>query len=111
RPPGGAPETGVAPMLVQPEGVAVNRAGQVFVADRERGVVVRLDAEGRVLDESFARVVRPRAIAIDEADHLWIGADSGAEAPWQPGPGQIWRGGPDGGAGRGLGGPVGEGLG
>src|SRR4030095_9291340 len=99
---GGAPETGVAPMLVQPEGVAVNRAGQVFVADRERGVVVRVDAEGRVLDESFARVVRPRAIAIDEADHLWIGADSGAEAPWQPGPGQIWRVSPEGQARLGL---------
>jgi outer membrane protein assembly factor BamB len=107
---GGAPETGVAPVLIQPEGVAVNRAGQVFVADRERGVVVRLDAEGRVLDESFARVVRPRAIAIDEADHLWIGADSGAEAPWQPGPGQIWRVSPDGEARLVLEGPVAQGL-
>src|SRR4029453_12355173 len=107
---GGAPETGESPALVQPEGVAVNRAGQVFVADRERGVVVRLDAEGRVLDESFARVVRPRAIAIDEADHLWIGADSGAEAPWQPGPGQIWRVSPEGQARLVLEGPVAQGL-
>src|SRR4030095_6201972 len=106
---GGAPETGESPALVQPEGVAVNRAGQVFVADRERGVVVRLDAEGRVLDESFARVVRPRAIAIDEADHLWIGADSGAEAPWQPGPGQIWRVSPEGQARLVLEGPVAQG--
>ena len=107
---GGAAEASAAPVLVQPEGVAVDRAGHVFVADRERGVVVRLDAEGRVLDESFARVVRPRVIAMDEADHLWIGADSGAEAPWQPGPGQIWRVSPEGQARLVLEGPVAQGL-
>lgn len=107
---GGAADAGVAPALVQPEGVAVNRAGQVFVADRERGVVVRLDADGRVLDEDYARVVRPRVIAMDEADHLWIGADSGAEAPWQPGPGQIWRVSPEGQARLVLEGPVAQGL-
>jgi hypothetical protein len=107
---GGAPESGQAPVLVQPEGVAVNRGGQVFVADRERGAVLRLDADGRVLDESFARVVRPRVIAMDEADHLWIGADSSAEAPWQPGPGQIWRVSPEGEARLILEGPVAQGL-
>jgi hypothetical protein len=107
---GGAPETGLAPVMIQPEGVAVNRAGQLFVADRERGVVLRLDADGRVLDESFARVLRPRVVAMDEADHLWIGADSGAEAPWQPGPGQIWRVSPEGEARLVLEGPVAQGL-
>jgi hypothetical protein len=107
---GGTPEPGTAPVLVQPEGVAVNRAGQVFVADRERGVVVRFDAEGRLLDESFARVMRPRTVAIDEADHLWVGADAGAEAPWQPGPGQIWRVSPEGQARMVLDGPVAQGL-
>src|SRR5207245_2155434 len=43
---GGTPERGLPPALVQPEGAAVDAAGHVYVADRERGVVVRLDAGG-----------------------------------------------------------------
>src|SRR4029450_4585521 len=43
---GGAPETGESPALVQPEGVAVNRAGQVFVADRGRGGGVGVGGRG-----------------------------------------------------------------
>ena len=107
---GGAAEAGQAPLLVQPEGVAADRAGHVFVADRDRGAVLRLDPEGHVLDEAYARVQRPRVVAVDEADHLWIGADAAAEAPWQGGPGQIWRVGPDGEAHLVLTGPVAQGL-
>ena len=107
---GGTPERGLAPLLIQPEGAAVDSAGHVFVADRERGVVLRLDADGRLLDSSYARVQRPRVLAMDDTDHLWIGADAGAEAPWQAGPGQIWRVSPDGQARLILQGPVVQGL-
>jgi DNA-binding beta-propeller fold protein YncE len=107
---GGTPEPGLPPLLIQPEGIAVNSVGHVFVADRERGVVVRLDADGRVLDPSYTQVKRPRALAVDEADHLWIGSDAGAEAPWQAGPGQIWRVSPDGEARLVLEGPLAQGL-
>ncbi len=108
---GGTPgETGRQPLLVQPEWTAVTARGDVYVADRERGVVVRLDADGQVLDPSFARLTRPRALAVDEADHLWIGGDGNAEAPWQPGPGEIWRVGPGGDRRLVLEGPVIQGL-
>jgi hypothetical protein len=30
-------------------------------------------------------------LAVDATDALWIGADGNAEAPWQQGPGEIWR--------------------
>jgi hypothetical protein len=92
---GGTPaDPTVPPLLVQPEGIAVNAAGEIYVADRARGVVLRLDRDGRVLDD--VRVTRPRTLAVDEAGCLWIGGDGAAEVPWQSGPGEIWRVSPDG---------------
>lgn len=107
---GGTPEEGDALLLVQPEGTAVDAAGHVFVADRERGVVVRLDSGGQVLDSSYVQVSRPRVLAVDGADHLWIASDGSAEAPWQPGPGELWRVGPGGEKRRVLEGPIAQGL-
>jgi len=107
---GGTPERGLPPALVQPEGAAVDAAGHVYVADRERGVVVRLDAGGNLLDAGYVRVTRPRALAVDETDHLWIGSDGTAEAPWQPGPGEIWRVSPGGERRLVLEGPMAQGL-
>jgi len=106
---GGTPaEPTRAPLLVQPEGVATSTAGDVYVADRDRGVVLRLDGDGRMLDN--VRIQRPRSLAVDETDHLWIGSDGSAEAPWQPGPGAIWRVSPQGEPRLVLEGPVAQGL-
>ena len=88
---GGTPERGATAQLGQPEGVATDSAGNIYVADRLRDVVVKLDASGRVVDPRYATVGRPRLLAVDEADQLWIGADAGNEAPWQRGPGEIWK--------------------
>ena len=88
---GGTPPRDVSPLLRQPEGAAVDSAGHVFVADRESGAVLRLDPAGRLLDPRYAVVRRPRVLAVDQTDALWIGADGNAEAPWQQGPGEIWR--------------------
>jgi hypothetical protein len=93
---GGTPAAGAPALLKQPEGAAVDSQGHIYVADREQGLVVRLDPTGRVLDPRHVSVTRPRLLAVDEQDRLWIGADAGAEAPWQPGPGEIWRVGADG---------------
>jgi len=87
---GGTPAGGVSPPLVQPEGVAVDSVGRVYVADRARDVVVRFDASARLLDARWATVRRPRVLAMDRADRLWIGGDGTAEAPWQRGDGEIW---------------------
>jgi hypothetical protein len=105
---GTPPEPVRPPLLIQPEGVAMSAAGDVYVADRERGVVLRLDGDGRLLDN--VRIQRPRSLAVDEADHLWIGSDGSAEAPWQPGPGAIWRVSPRGEPRLVLQGPVAQGL-
>lgn len=106
---GGTPaEPARAPLLIQPEGVATSAAGDVYVADRDRGVVLRLDGDGRMLDN--VRIQRPRALTVDETDHLWIGSDGNAEAPWQAGPGAIWRVSPRGEPRLVLEGPVAQGL-
>jgi glucose/arabinose dehydrogenase len=88
---GGTPPRDTPPLLRQPEGVAVDSTGHVYVADRESGAVVRLDPAGRVVDPRYVVVRRPRVLAVDATDALWIGADGNAEAPWQQGPGEIWR--------------------
>ena len=86
---GGTPERGTTPVLTQPEGAAVDAAGNVYVADRERGVVVKLDPAGRVLDPSYLSVRRPRGLAIDATNTLWVASDGDADAPWQRGQGEI----------------------
>lgn len=109
---GGTPEAGGEPLLIQPEGVAVDSAGHVYVADRARGVVVRFAPTGRVLDPSYVRLVRPRTLTVDDRDHLWVGGDGAAQAPWQAGSGELWRIAPDGGERRLMvEGPVPQGLG
>jgi sugar lactone lactonase YvrE len=80
------------------------------VADRDQGAVVRLDAAGRVLDPRYVTVTRPRLLAMDEADHLWVAADGPAEAPWQQGPGELWRVAPDGTPSLVLRGPIAAGM-
>jgi hypothetical protein len=88
---GGTPPRGAPPLLRQPEGAAVDSAGNVYVADRNAGAVVKLDASGHVLDRQWVAVMRPRVLAVDGHDHVWVGSDGHAEAPWQRGPGELWR--------------------
>lgn len=88
---GGTPRRGAAPLLRQPEAVALGPAGHVFVADREQDVVMRLDASGAVLDRAWVHVRRPRLLAAAGDEVLWVGADGDADAPWQTGPGEIHR--------------------
>ncbi|MBI4609234.1 MAG: hypothetical protein HY726_09505 [Candidatus Rokubacteria bacterium] len=107
---GGTPERGTPPLLRQPEGAAVDAAGNVYVADRLQGLVVRLNASGRVLDPRYVTATRPRVLATDDAGQLWIGSDGDAEAPWQRGPGAIWKVGGDGAPSLVLRGPVAAGI-
>jgi hypothetical protein len=87
---GGTPDRG-EPLLRQPEGVAFDGAGNVYVADRAQGVVVKLDPSGRVLDPRLVVVTRPRLLLVDDRQRLWIGGDEEATAPWQRSPGILWR--------------------
>ena len=88
---GGTPPRGTPPVLMQPESVAIDAAGNIYVADRAHGAIVKLDRTGRVVDPRWLVVPRPRLLAMDEQGHLWIGSDGTAEQPWQRGPGEIWR--------------------
>jgi hypothetical protein len=88
---GGTPPRGRPPLLRQPEAVALGAAGHVYVADREQGAVLRIDATGAVVDPRYVTVRRPRLLACAGDDVLWVGADGNADAPWQSGPGEIHR--------------------
>jgi hypothetical protein len=92
---GGTPPPGTPPQLKQPEGVGVDRAGNLYVADRQRGTVVRLDPSGRLLDARWLALLRPRLL-ISRGERVWVAADGEAEAPWQRGTGEIWSVGPEG---------------
>ena len=108
---GGTPPPGSTATLDQPEGVAADAAGNIYVADRLRGVVVKLDSSGRVLDPRHVVVARPRLLAVDDAAQLWIGCDAGNEAPWMRGPGEIWKANAAGAATLVLSGPLPAGMG
>lgn len=88
---GGTPPPGVPPLFKQPEGAAIDAAGNLYVADRDQGVVIRLDPLGRVRDPRYVSVTRPRVLAVDDKDELWVAGDGSAEAPWQQGVGEIWK--------------------
>jgi hypothetical protein len=88
---GGTPPRGAPAFLIQPEGAAVDAAGNVYVADRAQDRVVKLGARGAVVDPSHVAVKRPRLLAIGSDGALWVAGDGAAEAPWQRGPGEIWR--------------------
>jgi hypothetical protein len=107
---GGRPAAGAEPLLRHPEGVAIDSAGHIYVADREEGAVVRLDARGALVDARHARIMRPRTLIVDEAGNLWVGGDGTAETPFGAGNGEIWRVAPDGRTQLVLQGPLPAGL-
>jgi hypothetical protein len=86
---GGTPPAGEAPLFKQPEGAAVDGGGHIYVADRQRGAVVKLDAAGRVLDRRWLVVGRPRLVSARD-DRVWVAADGDTEAPWLSGHGEVW---------------------
>ena len=86
---GGTPPPGEPPLFKQPEGVAIDGAGNVYVADRQRGAVVKLDPTGRVLDARWLVVARPRLVAA-RGERVWVAADGDTEAPWMNGAGELW---------------------
>ena len=56
---GGTPPRGTPPLLKQPEGVALDGAGNLYVADRQQGTVVRLDADRPRAGPALAHAAAP----------------------------------------------------
>jgi len=93
---GGTPPSRLTPpVLKQPEGVAFDAEGNILVADRQHNAVLKLDANGKMLEPRWLSFGRPRLL-VARGDRLWVAADGEAEAPWARGTGEIWSVGPDG---------------
>ncbi len=80
------------------------------MADRANDRVVKLGPRGALLDEQRVAVKRPRIVAAGGDGTLWVAGDGPAEAPWQRGPGEIWRVAPDAPPALVLRGPVAAGM-
>ena len=74
-PAGGTPVTLPFSGLNQPGGVAVDGAGDVFVADSFNGRVVELPAGGTPVTLPFSGLFRPMGVAVDSAGNVFV-ADS-----------------------------------
>lgn len=108
---GGTPPDGSPPLLQDPEGVAFDASGNVYVIDREQGIVVKLDQTGKVLDPRYLTGLgRGRSLVFDAEGQLWIGSDGPTGGPFQDGSGHIWKVGPDGALTTVLHGPLPSGL-
>lgn len=78
----GEPGSGPGQFRV-PHGIAVDRSGTVFVADRENSRIQIFSAEGHVIDE-WTDIARPCQIAFDVDSNLWV-AELGYRAGMWPG--------------------------
>jgi len=88
---GGPPSSG-KPLLQDPEGIAFDRADNVYVIDNDLGVVVKLDGKGNVLNPRWlAGLGRGRALTIDSKNNLWIGSDGSHDSEHIDRHGEILR--------------------
>src|SRR5207247_4312319 len=60
---GGTPPRGAPPVLLQPEGAAADKSGNIYVADRAQDRVVKLGPRGSILDPERLSLKRPRVLA------------------------------------------------
>lgn len=88
---GGPPSSG-SPLFLDPEGIAFDKKGNVYVVDKDLGVVVQLDPDGKVLNRRWiSEIGRGRTLTFDPRDYLWIGSDGPHDTPHIDGSGQIFR--------------------
>lgn len=89
---GGPSAHGSLPLLRDPEGIAFDKAGNIYVTDSVLGVVVKFDPAGRVINPHFlSGLGRSRTLTFDSRGYLWIGSDGPHDSPHRDGFGQIYR--------------------
>jgi len=88
----GGPDASGQPLLRDPEGIAFDKAGNVYVVDNDLGVVVKLNEKGKVLDPRWLTGLgRGRTLTIDAKDNLWIGSDGAHDSEHIDRNGEILR--------------------
>jgi len=89
---GGPPAKGGRPLFMDPEGIAFDHQGQVYVTDRDLGKVVKLDQSGRVIHPDFMTGLgRVRTLTFDPRGFFWVGSDGPHFTPHEDGSGRIFR--------------------
>ena len=89
---GGPPTSGRPPLLEDPEDIAFDKSGNVYVVDDDLGVIVQLDPTGKVLNPRWITGIgRGRTLTFDPRGYLWIGSDGPHDTPHMDGSGQIFR--------------------
>jgi DNA-binding beta-propeller fold protein YncE len=88
----GGPPTSGRSLFQDPEGIAFDKEGKVYVVDNDLGVVVKLDSSGKVLDPRWiSRIGRGRTLTFDRRGYLWIGSDGPHDSEHIDGSGEIFR--------------------
>lgn len=79
-------------LLLDPEAIGFDEEGNVYVTDDDKGVVVKLDPEGNVIDpEWIDGPERWRQITYDPRGFFWLGSDGRLDEPHQEEFGRIYR--------------------
>jgi len=77
----GGPAASGKPLFKDPEGIAFDGDGNVYVIDNDLGVVVKIDPQGKVLNPRWlSGVGRGRTLTFDPKGDLWIGSDGPHDA-------------------------------
>jgi sugar lactone lactonase YvrE len=88
----GGPAASGKPLLQDPEGIAFDKADNVYVVDSGLGVVVKLNENGKVLNPRWLTGIgRGRTLTIDSKDNLWIGSDGSHDSEHIDRHGEILR--------------------
>lgn len=88
----GGPAASGQPLLRDPEGIAFDKAGNVYVVDNDLGVVIKLNDKGKVLHPRWLTGLgRGRTLTLDTKDNLWIGTDGAHDSEHIDRNGEILR--------------------
>jgi len=89
---GGPPAKGGQPLFLDPEGIAFDHQGNVYVTDRDLGKVVKLDKGGKLINPEFIKGLgRVRTLTFDPRGFFWVGSDGPHFTPHEDGSGRIFR--------------------
>lgn len=89
---GGPPHSDAKALFMDPEGITFDPAGIVYVIDFDLGAIVKLAANGTVLNPKFVTGLgRGRTLTYDPRGFLWVGTDGPHDTPHMDGSGRIYR--------------------